>query len=61
MKKELEDTAGTLYKLYKKQTGTLKKRFFNARMMDTWKELDEQITAVDMGYTFPRKLSEYGY
>jgi len=57
-KAELEDT-DTSY--IKKQTGTRRNRFFNARMVNPWNELDEKTVAVDTVETFKRKLSEFGY
>lgn len=47
--------------VYKKWTGTLKKRFFSARMMNPWNELDEETTDVGMADNFQRKLGEYGH
>ena len=46
---------------YIKQTGTLTKRCFSAGVMDQWKELDEEIAAVDMVGKFKRQLGQFGY
>jgi len=52
-------TRGHGYKLYKKQTGTLRNRFFSARMVNPWNELDGKTLAVDMVEILKRKPSEF--
>src|SRR6218665_1134173 len=54
-------TRGHGYKLYKKQTGTRRNRFFSARLVNPWNELDENTVTVDTVDKFRRKLSEFGY
>src|SRR6218665_1357214 len=45
----------------KKQSGTLRIRYFSARVVNPWTELDEKAIAVKMVEKFKRKLSGFGY
>jgi len=52
---------GTGTRYIKKRTGTLKKRFFSAKMMDPRNELDEETLDIDIGDKCQGKLGEYRY
>src|SRR6218665_1218696 len=53
-------TGGQRYKLFKKKKGTLGQKFFSARVVDLWNELDGSIVSVD-NVTFKRMLGKLGY
>src|SRR6218665_2215163 len=53
-------TRGHGYKLYKKRTGIRRNRFFCARVVNPWNDLDEKTVAVDTVDKFKRHLSEFG-
>lgn len=44
---------------YKKQTGTMRNRFLNPKVVNSWNELDEKTVAVDTVEKFNRKLGEF--
>src|SRR6218665_1530088 len=50
------------YKMYKKRSGGIRKnRFFSARVVNPWNDLDERTVTVDTVDKFKRQLSEFGY
>ena len=56
-----KETRGHRYKLFKKRKGTLGQKFFSARALDLWKELDDSTISVDNVTVFKRKLGKLGY
>src|SRR6218665_2299146 len=54
-------TRGHRYKLFKKRKGTLGQKFFSARVVDLWNELDDSTVSVDNVTAFKRKLGKLGY
>ena len=50
-----------MYKLFKKWKGTLGQKFFNARVVDLWNELDDSTVSADNVTDFNRKLEKLGY
>src|SRR6218665_3950555 len=61
---ELAPSKGTRehsYKLFKKRKGTLWQKFFSARVVDLWNELDDSTVSVDNVTAFKRKLGKLGY
>ena len=52
-------TRGHGYKLYKKRNGIRRNRFFSARVVNPWNDLDEN--TVDTVDKFKRQPSEFGY
>src|SRR6218665_2406714 len=55
-------TRGHRYKLFKKRKGTLGQKFFSARVVDFWNELDDSTVSVDnVTELFKRKLGKLGY
>jgi len=48
-------------KLFKKSKGTLGHKFFSARVVDLWNELDESTVSVDNVTAFKRELGKLGY
>src|SRR6218665_487166 len=54
-------TRGHRYKLFKKRKGTLGQKFFSARVVDIWNELDDCTVSVDNVTVFKRKLGKLGY
>ena len=53
-------TRGHGYKLYKKRTGVRMNRFFSARVVNPWNDLDERTVTADTVDKFKRQLSEFG-
>src|SRR6218665_2458910 len=61
---ELAPSKGTRrhrYKLFKKRKGTLGQKFFSARVVDLWNELDDSTVSVDNVTVFKRKLGKLNY
>ena len=56
METEIEDTDTS----YIKKTWTRKNRFFSARVVNLWNELEEKSVAIDIVEKFKRKRSEFG-
>src|SRR6218665_1099606 len=54
-------TRGHRYKLFKKRKGTLGQKFFSARVVDLWNELDDSTVSVDNVTAFKKKLGTLGY
>src|SRR6218665_2030143 len=54
-------TRGHRYKLFKKRKGTIGQKFFSARVVDLWNELDDSTVSVDNVTAFKRKLGKLGY
>src|SRR6218665_1639799 len=54
-------TRGHRYKLFKKRKGTLGQKFFSARVVDLWNELEDSTVSVDNVTAFKRKLGKLGY
>ena len=54
-------TRGQGYKLYKRRIGIRRNRFFSARLVNPWNDLDEKTVTVDTVDKFKRQLSEFGY
>src|SRR6218665_3204327 len=54
-------TRGHKYKLFKKRKGTIGQKFFSARVVDLWNELDDSTVSVDNVPAFKRKLGKLGY
>src|SRR6218665_3586516 len=54
-------TRGHRYKLFKKRKGTLGQKFFSARVVDLWNELDDSTVSVDNVTVFKRKLGKWSY
>src|SRR6218665_1671572 len=54
-------TRGHRYKLFKKRKGTIGQKFFSARVVDLWDELDDSTVSVDNVTAFKRKLGKLGY
>src|SRR6218665_900382 len=54
-------TRGLRYKLFKKRKGTIGQKFFSARVVDLWNELDDSTVSVDNVTAFKRKLGKLGY
>src|SRR6218665_3042932 len=52
-------TRGHRYKLFKKRKGTLGQKFFSARVVDLWNELDDSTVSVDNVTVFKRKLGNW--
>src|SRR6218665_2474062 len=54
-------TWGHRYKLFKKRKGTLGQKFFSARVVALWNELDDSTVSVHNVTAFKRKLGKLGY
>ena len=54
-------TWGHRYKLFKERKGTIGQKFFSARVVDLWNELDDSTVSVDNVTAFKRKLGKLGY
>src|SRR6218665_1314791 len=54
-------TLGHRYTLFKKRKGTLGQKFFSARVVDLWNELDDSTVSGDNVTAFRRKLGKLGY
>src|SRR6218665_343649 len=54
-------TRGHRCKLFKKRKGTIGQKFFSARVVDLWNELDDSTVSVDNVTAFKRKLGKLGY
>ena len=54
-------TRGHGYKLYKTRTGIRRNKFFSARVVNPWNDLDEKTVTGDTVDKFKRQLSEFGY
>ena len=49
------------YKLFRKRKGAVGQKFFSARVVDLWNELDDSTVSVDNVTVFERKLGKLGY
>jgi len=56
-----QGNSGQRYKLLKKRKGTLGQKFFNARVVDLWNELDDSTVSVDNVADFKRKIAKLKY
>src|SRR6218665_2565345 len=54
-------TRGYRYKLFKKRNGTLRQKFFSARVVILWNKFDDSTVSVDNVAAFKRKLRKLGY
>src|SRR6218665_1430163 len=54
-------TRGHRYKLFKKRKGTTGQKFFSARVVGLWNELDDSTVSVDNITVFKKKLGKLGY
>ena len=57
----IKGTRRRRYKLFKKRKGTLGQKFFSARVVDLWNELDDSTVSVGYVTVFKRKLGKLGY
>lgn len=56
-----DGTRGHKYKVYKKSAGPIKQRFFSARVVKPWNELDDETVSANSVASFKMKLAKRGY
>ena len=55
----LKEVVSSWSELFKKRKGTLGQKFFSARVVDLWNELDDSTVSVDNVTVFKRKLGNW--